>query len=103
MFYVIIIFKKEGNRMLEEIIKEEIEVIIQEKGLKKIIKDIVRKKMSDENIQQIIEMEIDKLLPEAISESVRYEIEDNEAVHGMVYDKLSEMVKNKISGWEIRE
>jgi len=45
--------------MLEEIIKDEIETIIQEKGLTQIIKDVVRSKMSNENIQQIIEMEID--------------------------------------------
>ena len=87
--------------MLEEIIKDEIETIIQEKGLNQIIKDIVRQKMSNENIQQIIEMEIEKLLPEAIAESVRYQIEDNEAIHDMVYDKLKNMVKDKISDWEL--
>ena len=63
--------------MLEEIIKDEIETIIEEKGLTQIIKDVVRQKMSNENIQQIIEMEIDKLLPEAISESVRYQLVDD--------------------------
>ena len=87
--------------MLENIIKEEIDTIIQEKGLTKIIKDIVRSKMSNENIQQTIEMEIDKLLPEAISESVRYQIEDNEAIHDMVYEKLGDVVKNKISDWKL--
>ena len=87
--------------MLEQIIKDEIETIIQEKGLNQIIKDIVRQKMSNENIQQIIEMEIEKLLPEAIAESVRYQIEDNEAIHDMVYDKLKNMVKDKISDWEL--
>jgi len=87
--------------MLEQIIKDEIETIIEEKGLTQIIKDIVRSKMSNENIQQIIEMEIEKLLPEAIAESVRYQIEDNEAIHDMVYDKLKNMVKDKISDWEL--
>ena len=87
--------------MLEKIIKDEIETIIQEKGLTKIIKDIVRNKMSNENIQQIIEMEINKLLPEAIAESVRYQIEDNEAIHDMVYGKLKDMVKDKISDWKL--
>lgn len=87
--------------MLEQIIKDEIETIIQEKGLTQIIKNIVKNKMSDENIQQIIEMEINKLLPEAIAESVRYQIEDNEAVHDMVYVKLKEMVKDKISDWKL--
>ena len=83
--------------MLEEIIKDEIETIIQEKGLNQIIKDIVRQKMSNENIQQIIEMEIEKLLPEAIAESVRYQLLDNSAVHDMVYDKLKDMVRDKIN------
>ena len=69
--------------------------------LEQIIKDIVRQKMSNENIQQIIEMEIDKLLPEAIAESVRYQIEDNEAIHDMVYEKLGDVVKNKISDWKL--
>ena len=87
--------------MLEQIIKDEIETIIQEKGLTKIIKDIVRSKMSNENIQQTIEMEIDKLLPEAISESVRYQIEDNEAIHDMVYEKLKNMVRDKIIDWKL--
>jgi len=79
--------------MLEQIIKDEIETIIEEKGLTQIIKDIVRSKMSNENIQQIIEMEIEKLLPEAISKSVRYQIEDNEAVH--------EMVKTRMTDWKL--
>jgi len=87
--------------MLTQIIKDEIETIIQEKGLEQIIKDIVQKKMSNENIQKIIEMEIDKLLPEAIAESVRYQIEDNEAIHDMVYEKLGDVVKNKISDWKL--
>jgi len=87
--------------MLEEIIKDEIETIIQEKGLTQIIKDIVRSKMSNENIQQIIEMEIDKLLPEAISESVRYQLLDNGAVHNTVYVKLQDMVRDKISDWKL--
>jgi len=69
--------------------------------LEQIIKDIVRQKMSNENIQQIIEMEIDKLLPEAIAESVRYQIEDNEAIHDMVYGKLKDMVKEKMSDWKL--
>ena len=69
--------------------------------LGQIIKDIVRQKMSNENIQQIIEMEIDKLLPEAIAESVRYQIEDNEAIHDMVYGKLKDMVKEKMSDWKL--
>ena len=46
-------------------------------------------------------MEIDKLLPEAIAESVRYQIEDNEAIHDMVYEKLGDVVKNKISDWKL--
>jgi len=87
--------------MLEQIIKDEIETIIQEKGLTQIIKDIVRNKMSDENIQQIIEMEIDKLLPEAIAESVSYQLLDNGAVHNMVYVKLQDMVRDKISDWKL--
>jgi len=87
--------------MLEQIIKDEIETIIQEKGLTQIIIDIIRQKMSNENIKQIIEMEIDKLLPEAISESVRYQIEDNEAVHDMVYGKLKEMVKTRMVDWKL--
>jgi len=87
--------------MLEEIIKDEIETIIQEKGLTKIIKDIIRSKMSNENIHKIIEMEIDKLLPEAIAESVSYQLLDNGAVHEMVYEKLKDMVKNKISDWKL--
>ena len=87
--------------MLEQIIKDEIETIIQEKGLTKIIKDVVRSKMSNENIQKIIEIEIDKLLPEAISESVGYQLLDNGAVHNMVYDKLKDMVKDKISDWKL--
>jgi len=87
--------------MLEQIIKDEIETIIQEKGLTKIIKDIVRQKMSNENIQQIIETEIDKLLPEAIAESVSYQLLDNGAVHNMVYVKLQDMVRDKISDWKL--
>jgi len=87
--------------MLEQIIKDEIETIIQEKGLTKTIKDIVRQKMSNENIQQIIEMEIEKLLPEAISESVSYQLLDNGAVHDMVYEKLKDMVRDKISDWKL--
>ena len=87
--------------MLEEIIKDEIETIIQEKGLTQIIKDIVKNKMSNENILQIIEMEIEKLLPEAIAESVRYQILDNGAVHNMVYVKLQDMVRDKISDWKL--
>jgi len=87
--------------MLEEIIKDEIETIIQEKGLAQIIKDIVRSKMSNENIQRIIEMEIDKLLPEAISGSVRYQLLDDEAVNYIVYEKLRDMVKDKISDWKL--
>jgi len=93
--------KKEGNKILEQIIKDEIDTIIQEKGLEQIIKDIVRSKMSNENIQQIIEMEIDKLLPEAIAESVKYQLLDNGAVHDMVYDKLKDMVRDKISDWKL--
>lgn len=85
--------------MLEQIIKEEIETLIREKGLDNIIKDIIREKMSDENIQQTIENEIDKLLPVAISESVRYQVEDNEVVHDMVCSKLKEIVENRISDW----
>ena len=57
--------------------------------------------MSNENIQQIIETEIDKLLPEAIAESVSYQLLDNGAVHEMVYEKLKDMVKNKISDWKL--
>ena len=87
--------------MLEQIIKDEIETIIQEKGLTQIIKDIVRRKMSNENIQQIIEMEIDKLLPEAIAESVSYQLLDNGVVHNMVYVKLQDMVRDKISDWKL--
>ena len=87
--------------MLEQVIKDEIETVIQEKGLTQIIKDIVRSKMSNENIQQIIEMEIDKLLPEAIAESVRYQLLDDEAVNYIVYEKLRDMVKNKISDWKL--
>jgi len=87
--------------MLEEIIKDEIETIIQEKGLTQIIKDIVRNKMSNENIQQIIEMEIKKLLPKAIAESVSYQLLDNGAVHNMVYVKLQDMVRDKISDWKL--
>ena len=87
--------------MLEQIIKDEIETIIQEKGLTQIIKDIVRNKMSFVNIQQIIEMEIDKLLPEAIAESVRYQILDNSAIHDMVHEKLKDMVRDKISDWKL--
>jgi len=87
--------------MLEQIIKDEIETIIQEKGLTKIIKDVVRSKMSNENIQKIIEIEIDKLLPEAISESVGYQLLDNGAVHNMVYVKLQDMVRDKISDWKL--
>ena len=48
-------------------------------------------------------MEIDKLLPEAIAESVRYQLLDNSAVHDMVYDKLKDMVKNKISDWKLQK
>ena len=87
--------------MLEQIIKDEIEIIIQEKGLEQIIKDVVRSKMSNENILKIIEMEIDKLLPEAISESVRYQLLDDEAVNYIVYEKLRDMVKSKISDWKL--
>ena len=87
--------------MLEQIIKDEIETIIQEKGLTQIIKDIVRNKMSDDNIQQIIEMEIDKLLPEAISESVRYQLVDDGEVNYMVHERLKEMVRDKISDWKL--
>jgi len=87
--------------MLEQIIKDEIETIIQEKGLAEIIKNVVKKKMSDENIQQIIEMEIDKLLPEAIAESIRYQLVDDGEVNYMVYEKLKDMVKDKISDWKL--
>ena len=87
--------------MLEQIIKDEIETIIQEKGLTQIIKDIVRNKMSDENIQQIIEMEIDKLLPEAISESVSYQLLDNGEVNYMVHEKLKDMVRDKVADWKL--
>jgi len=87
--------------MLEQIIKEEIEIIIQEKGLTQIIKDVVSQKMSNENIQKIIEMEIDKLLPEAIAESVRYQLVDDGEVNYMVHERLKEMVKDKISDWKL--
>jgi len=87
--------------MLEEIIKDEIETIIEEKGLTQIIKDVVRQKMSNENIQQIIEMEIDKLLPEAISESVRYQLVDDGEVNYMVHERLKDMVRDKISDWKL--
>ena len=87
--------------MLEQIIKDEIETIIQEKGLAEIIKNVVKKKMSDENIQQIIEMEIDKLLPEAIAESIRYQLVDDGEVNYMVCEKLKDMVKDKISDWKL--
>jgi len=87
--------------MLEQIIKDEIETIIQEKGLEQIIKDIIRQKMSNENSQQIIEMEIDKLLPEAIAESVRYQLVDDGEVNYMVHEKLKDMVKDKISDWKL--
>jgi len=87
--------------MLEQIIKDEIEIIIQEKGLTQIIKDIVRQKMSNENIQQIIEMEINKLLPEAIAESVSYQLVDNGEVNYMVHERLQDMVKDKISDWKL--
>ena len=87
--------------MLEEIIKDEIETIIQEKGLTQIIKDIVKNKMSNENILQIIEMEIEKLLPEAIAESVRYQLVDDREVNYMVHERLKEMVRDKISDWKL--
>jgi len=87
--------------MLEEIIKDEIETIIQEKGLTQIIKDIVKNKMSNENILQIIEMEIEKLLPEAIAESVRYQLVDDGEVNYMVHERLKEMVRDKISDWKL--
>jgi len=86
--------------MLENIIKDEIETIIQEKGLTQIIKDIVRKKMSNENIQQIIEMEIDKLLPEAVMESVQYQLSDSDIVHNATHRKLKEMIENRILNWK---
>jgi len=87
--------------MLEQIIKDEIETIIQEKGLTQIIKDIVHSKMSNENIQQIIEMEIEKLLPEAIAESVRYQLVDDGEVNYMVHERLKDMVRDKISDWKL--
>ena len=86
--------------MLEQIIKDEIETIIQEKGLTKTIKDIVRQKMSNENIQQIIEMEIDKLLPEAVMESVQYQLSDSDIVHNATHRKLKEMIENRILNWK---
>ena len=94
--------------MLEQIIKEEIETLIRKKGLDNIIKDIVREKMSDENIQQTIENEIDKLLPEAVRESVKYQLEDSDIIHNAVYRKMKEnavyrkmkeMVENRILNW----
>jgi len=87
--------------MLTQIIKDEIETIIQEKGLEQIIKDIIKNKMSNENIQKIIEMEIDKLLPEAIAESVRYQLVDDGEVNYMVHERLKDMVRDKISDWKL--
>ncbi len=89
--------------MLEEIIKRQIEDYIIENNLKGVINNIVKEKLSDDNIRKTVEMEINKLLPKAISESVRYQIEDNEVIHNMVYGKLGEMVRDKISDWKIGE
>jgi len=86
--------------MLEQIIKEEIETLIREKGLTQIIKDIVRSKMSDENIQKTIENEVNKLLPEAVLKSVEYQLSDSDVIHNATYRKLKEMVENKISDWK---
>ena len=89
--------------MLEERIKQQIEIYLIEHDLKDVINNIVKDKLSDKNIKKTVEVEIEKLLPEAISESVKYQIEDNEAIHNMVYGKLQQMVRNKISDWKIGE
>jgi hypothetical protein len=89
--------------MLEEMIKQEIKEYIIKHNLKGVINNMVKEKLSDENIKKTVEMEINKLLPNAISESIRYELEDNSAINEMVYYKLKEMVKNKISDWKIEK
>jgi len=89
--------------MLEEMIKRQIEVYLIENDLRDVVNNIVEEKLSDENIKKTIEAEIDKLLPEAISGNVRYQIEDNEEIYNMVYSKLSDMVRDKISDWKIEE
>lgn len=86
--------------MLTQIIKEEIEKLIEEKGLESIIKDIVKAKMSSENIQQIIEMEINKLLPDAVRESVQYQLEDSDVIHNATHRKMKEMVETRVRDWK---
>jgi len=56
--------------------------------------------MANENIQQIIEMEIDKLLPEAVMQSVKYQLDDSDIIHNVVYGKMKGMIENKVADWK---
>jgi hypothetical protein len=81
--------------MLEEMIKRQIEVYLIENGLKDVVNNIVEEKLSDENIKKTVEAEIDKLLPEAISKSIKYQIEESDAIYNIIDSKLKDFIYYK--------